>query len=134
MALPGADEWFTNLSQQVDRKPWGQNLGCLTTSSLVYDTKRDRVLTGLEMMALQGLPCTEIAECLSDSFSDRDLNRFAAQGMALPSIAVVMFSFVLNSKAPWWRQADDQSGRPNSGNGKRFRTARTQLDPNELSV
>ncbi len=108
-------EWFTNFSQGVERKSWGPSVGCLTTSTHIYDTHRDRVLIGLEHLGLQGYPVTEISEAfLDEGFSsaveDKDIARFAANGMCLPCVGSVLLSYVLNSEAPWWHQSQGLTG------------------------
>ena len=38
--------WSVDISQSVERKPWGEACGIFTQSSLVYDFTLDRVLDG----------------------------------------------------------------------------------------
>jgi hypothetical protein len=111
-SLGAPTEWWTNFGQQVDRKPWGETIPCLTTRTTIYDTQRDRVLIGLELLGLHGFPATEIAETASDTqgFSDKDMARFAANGMSLPCLGTILFSYVLNSRGPWWKRPDGVHG------------------------
>ncbi len=86
----------------------GPTVKCLTQSSIIYDHGRDKCFTGIECLALLGFPCSDIAAAFDEhGFSDCELRRLAGQGMALPSLAVAMFCFTLNSKGVWWRQPPD---------------------------
>ncbi len=126
LANVGATEWYTNVSQAVDRKSWGGTLRCLTSSTLVYDTRRDRLLTGFEMLALQGLPCVEIADCLEElGHSDKDLAAMAGQGIHLATLGSLLMSFVLNPKGGWWKPRGEGASSASAGPAaaKRVRSA-----------
>ncbi len=108
--------WWTNYSQQVDREPWGDSIGCLATSTNVWDYERKRALTGLELLALHGYPVSEFAEGTAEipQVGDKDFSRLAGNGVSLPVLGSVMLSFILNSSAPWWRRHTPELGAQSS--------------------
>ncbi len=81
---------------------------------------------GLELLSLQGYPASEISEAfvgtdgvsgLSELVANRDVSRFAANGMFLPCIGAIIFCFMVNSEGPWWQQSGTASASLRTGTG-----------------
>jgi hypothetical protein len=99
-----ASEFFINVSQNVARTPFGK-MHCLTIGSQTYDPYRDQCLTGLDRMALMGMPCNFLGEQLESgaiAASERDLGKFAGQAMCAPCLGAVFVSVFLQPCGPWW--------------------------------
>ena len=69
----------------------------MTTGSLLYSYDRDSVLTGREMLQLHGQPKTLV---LPDQLSEAQLVQLAGEGIALPSLAAVLWCLYLTKQFP----------------------------------
>jgi hypothetical protein len=105
-----SDNYFCNFSQGVARRPWGSGMHCLTTGSETFDFGRRCVLTGADRLALMGLPSRVIVDRLAEDFAakgglgERDLERFAGQGMCSPCVGLVLLAVFLHPFADWFVQ------------------------------
>ncbi|CAE7034324.1 unnamed protein product [Symbiodinium sp. CCMP2592] len=90
---------YLDLSQSVSRNAHTNKFGishCLSTSSLIYSFARDSVLTGRELMLIQGQPKTLSLPDLSESV----IGQLAGEGMALPCLASVIWCIYLTKQFP----------------------------------
>ena len=84
-----------DLSQSHDRRPFSGETGpvrTLTTSSLLYSFRENRILRPLEHLCLQGYPRSV---SVPESFSDRDTRVLAGEAMSLPSLGLVVWSLLV---------------------------------------
>lgn len=105
-----ADNFFVDISQAVNRKPWGA-LRTLTTSCALYDFHREQMVAPLEFVALQGHPAKEWAEHYSQ-IHPRVIQSMTGQAMFGPCVGLVMMAYFLNPHAPWWNDDEDGQSRP----------------------
>jgi hypothetical protein len=101
----GTDEarrnFFANPSQSVNRTPWSEGAKTLCSSSFVYSFELDSLLSGMDMMRLQGWSSAKLHR-----FSDGTLRDLAGEGFSLPCAGAVLYAFFLNPHAPWWGGQD----------------------------
>jgi hypothetical protein len=102
---------FVDVTHGVQRRPWSENLRCMSCSSDVYDTRRDRMISCSERLALQGLPAKYMTEHWSkgpmSDFKERDLLRGTGQAFFGPAIgSIIMAVWLL--EGPWWEPAPER--------------------------
>ena len=96
-----AKGWYADVSQSVERMPFGR-LGTLTTSSAKYSYEADCILSGAHHLISLGFP-HHCATKASGLFSEHELRNLIGEGFALPCVATVVFLFFCNPYGPWWR-------------------------------
>eukprot|EP00959_Pyramimonas_sp_CCMP1952_P475295 9504103-Pyramimonas_sp.AAC.3 len=100
MVAAGRKGWFANISQSVARSPWKEGTGTMLTSSMLYSFEMDYVLSGSDMMRLQGWPAiTDLSH-----FSSNQLRKLSGEGFSLPCIAAILYPFYLCPTMPWWQE------------------------------
>lgn len=102
-AMAGTNEqlasgYYTNLSQNVARRPWG-SCPALCTTTQIYSFSDDMTLSGMDHLLLMGFPrsCAPLR-----AFSDHQLRSLSGEGFALACLMTVIYPFYLNPYAPWW--------------------------------
>jgi hypothetical protein len=93
--------FFVNFSQCPTRSPWGPHMKTLTTSSKVYDFKRDRVFTPFECLLFHGFPVNKLDFTM---FEQTKLMDATGEMMSCPCLGSVLLGIYLNSNGPWWRR------------------------------
>lgn len=91
---------FVDISQSHDRKCFSTTQGVLptmTTGTMLYSFSRDSVVTPLEMFLLQG---HGRQTTIPDKMTDSDLRRLSGEGMAVPSLAAVIWSIHMTKQFP----------------------------------
>ena len=96
---------FNNLSQCVAREPWGQEIGALTTRSLVYCYTLQRLLLAEELWCLQGHPM----ETFKHASATGAVGQLVGEGMFLPCLGTVLAALWLNPQGGWWEKRLDDS-------------------------
>ncbi len=90
--------FWCNVSQSVQRKPWG-GPGVLTTRSRFYSFEHDFTLDGNDFLRLQGAPMAT-----APGFSDHELRDLGGEAFPCPCITAFSFAFYMNPWAPWWHE------------------------------
>jgi hypothetical protein len=84
---------FVDLSQNALRKPFGHGLRRVTRNSTIYSFEHDRVVTAEEGFKMYGWsPRPRL-----DGFSERQAIDILGDSMALPTLAVAMYSLLLGA-------------------------------------
>jgi len=83
---------FVDVSQAIDRKPWGP-LRTVCGGSQVYSYQKDRLLIPEELLRLLGFATSRW--CHDANVSRAEVTALAGSGMALPSVSVVCLSLML---------------------------------------
>ena len=99
--------FYQDVSQCVSRHTWGSSVPCITRSSLVYDFKRDQILSSKALLAMQGLPVPDMKLDSLPDVSEADLRDLAGECMFLPSLGSILLAVFLNRDAVWWCPAGD---------------------------
>ena len=91
---------FVDVSQSFSRRAWAlrnEDLPTFTTSTTLYSFSDDRVVTGREMLQMHGhSPRLSVP----DSLTEENLRELAGEGMALPSLGLVVWSLFLCKRFP----------------------------------
>ena len=90
--------WWVNMSQSVQRQPWGAHIGTLCRNAQWYSYEHDMVLSGASLMALMGWP----RNFVQSGFGNHDLQELAGEGFSVPIAALCVYVLYLNPWAPWW--------------------------------
>lgn len=93
--------YFCNITQSVNRKPWG-NMKTLTAHTELYDFSREIMVSPIEELALHGYPAKEMLDELLAEYSCKTIQSFAGNSMFLPCIGCVLLAYFLNSHGTWW--------------------------------
>lgn len=92
------DGVFCDLSQAVQRRPWGAHSArALTKGSLIYSFDHDAVLTRRSATRLQGFP----TNLQTEGVSDEQLRHMAGEAVFLPNLASLLWAFWVDTEAPW---------------------------------
>ena len=92
-----------DVSENVERRPWANKFSTFTTSSHLYAYGLDRIIYEAEKNALLGFDARRLQ---LDNLPPHQLRDIAGDAMAVPSVALVMYSVVLNVKFPGlWSQS-----------------------------
>ena len=83
---------FVDVSQAIDRKPWGP-LRTVCGGSQVYSYQKDRLLIPEELLRLLGFATSRW--CHDANVSRAEVTALAGSGMALPSVSLVCLSLML---------------------------------------
>jgi hypothetical protein len=86
-------------SHSVQRRPWGPHLGCLLTTSELYNFRHDCVISGESHLRLMGFP-SNLAPTYA--FSEGNLRHLAGEAFSMPCCASVLLAVYLCPFAPWW--------------------------------
>jgi hypothetical protein len=81
-------------------------MACLSRTCEIYSFERDAVITGAEKLTLEALPSVSIVQGILQMDKrprERDLERFAGQGMFLACVGTVLVAYFMNPEAPWWK-------------------------------
>ncbi len=97
-ALSADPNLYVDASQCVLRKLWGEDLHCLTSSSVLYSFGSDKVLDSYELLALCGCPAEQ---GMLAALSYQEVIALVGQSMSLFSLAPVMLSVYLQPDGPW---------------------------------
>ncbi len=89
---------YWEMSQAVQRKPWGQP-GTLTCKAVWYSFEREQTLDGVDSIRLQGLP----QKISTVGLSDRCLRDLAGDGFPCPVVSTSTGAVYFLADAPWWR-------------------------------
>ncbi|CAE7208812.1 unnamed protein product [Symbiodinium sp. CCMP2456] len=82
-----------DVSQSIARGTFTKQSGvhpCFTTSSELYSYREDRVILGVEMLAILGYPRDMI---IPEDFTNRQLKRLAGNTISLPCLGMMLWSF-----------------------------------------
>jgi hypothetical protein len=90
--------FWVNVSQGVDRKPWGTP-GCLLSNGMWYSFRCDCCLDGLDCLRIQGFPL-DVAIASLSSTQAKDL---AGEAFCLPCMATCLLSVFYSPYATWWQ-------------------------------
>ena len=93
------ENWWANLSQAVQRKPWSEVVHTTCRSGIEYSFQADTILTGFAQMQILGHP-QNFAN--SEDFSSRELYELAGEGYSIPICSLFLHAFFCNPHAPWW--------------------------------
>ena len=93
------EDVYVDVSQSHVRRPYSNKEAakCLTTGSIIYSFGRDSVILPLELMMWHGHRSNV---GLPDCLSQRQFTRLAGEGMALPSLASVVWGVYLTKQFP----------------------------------
>jgi hypothetical protein len=97
-----AEDYYADLSQSVDRLPFG-NLGTMLQGSVKYSYGLDRVLSAADCLATLGLPHAAVEQAQRE-LSNSEIQSLAGEAFSLPCISAAVTIFYFNAAAPWWRQ------------------------------
>ncbi len=90
--------FWADISQSVSRKPWGEGVGALCQSSVIYSFELDRILPPEAHLRLQGWP----RDAQLEGVPKASLREFAGEGFFLPAVSTALWAMVLTPHAPWW--------------------------------
>ena len=101
-----AEESFVDVSQSANRgsRVGGLCIPCLTTSSIIFSTKDQRVLAPCEIMQLQGNHF-EAQDFCTTEIKRADYRDLAGECIHGASLTPLIIAVLLNSKSPWWQPA-----------------------------
>lgn len=92
---------YVDLSQSLKRKPFTSSEGTnrtQTTSTRMYSYSEDRMLTGKEMLLLQGQSASSLV--IPEDVKETTLHDLAGEGMAVPCVGLVLWSLFLTAHFP----------------------------------
>lgn len=92
-----AEDLLCDVSQNVDRKPWACKFGTFTTSCEYYSYGLDRMIFEEEKFALLGF---DVRKLNLHGISAGSLRDVAGEAMAVPCVAMVIYSILLNVEFP----------------------------------
>ena len=92
-------DFFVDLSQAVQRRPWQQGTGNARTNSQFYAFECDTTLSGCSNLQLMGWPRDY---CPSFQFSEGELRNLAGESYSVPWITALHFAMYMNPWGPWW--------------------------------
>ena len=92
---------FVDVSQSLTRNAWaaaGESLPVFTGSTALYSFSADRLITGREMLNMHGYSSHQVS--VPCGITDANMKKFAANGMALPCLATVIWALWLTRRFP----------------------------------
>ncbi len=92
--------YYCDISQGVQRKPFRFGGGTFTTNSCWYSYQEDVTLDGEDVLRIQGAP---VRTTTLGSFKDSDLRTCGGEAFSVPSIGTFLYSLYLNPYGGWWR-------------------------------
>ena len=95
------NNWFCDLSQSCDHRPWCEGMGTQTTRALWYSYGTDRVVTTEQHYSIMGWPSSVDLGYLSNN----ELHDLIGESIHLPCLATVLFPLYLSPWQPWWGAA-----------------------------
>ncbi len=93
--------WWCNASQAVQREPWCEGGGAVTTSSMWYSYERDCAFDALDGLRIHGMPSLLKLQGLSE----RELRDLAGEGFSVPISTVFCSAFYYLPWANLWCQS-----------------------------
>jgi hypothetical protein len=90
---------FCNISQSVQRKPWGC-AGTFMRSTELYSLELDYALTGLSMMRILGWPSNVVSP---STMSNNDLRELAGEAYSVPISSIVAIALFSCPGATFWK-------------------------------
>ena len=93
-------DFWCDFSPTIQREPWFELNGSLTTKSMRYSYAHDCLLSGRDHLLLQGLPKGQAPR---SEFTDAAARNLAGEAFSLPCMATATAAFWLNPWAPWWK-------------------------------
>ena len=82
--------------QCISRRPYGERIPCLTTSTMLYNFQEDCLVSASDK--LQGWPVDAVPfDCLSEA----ERSYIAGEGMFAADVGTVLFAVFLCSSGPW---------------------------------
>ncbi len=95
--------FYANVSQNIEREPWGWDIGCITQNSTLFSFEKNILLSGFDNLRLQGHP-NGPATAPARKFGNCQCRQLAGEGFFLPHVATIMAAYVNNPFADWWKQ------------------------------
>jgi hypothetical protein len=99
--------FWANCSQAIQRAPFFEDGGVITTSGCWYTYEHDFCLDGHDFVLLQGAP---IGTTPASSFSARQLRDLGAEAFSAPCISCFTYAAYLNPYGSWWQSPKDHEG------------------------
>jgi hypothetical protein len=93
--------YWVDASQCISRKKWGR-LGTVQQNSMKYSFELDLCLTGLDVVALLGLPHSAVLKA-KGVLSESDLRSLGGEAFSAPCIGACVYMYYLNRSGPWWQ-------------------------------
>ncbi len=94
-----AQGFWANVSQAVQRRPWGDMPATLCRGTVLYSFEHDVVLTGFAHLRLLGWPVSTPSR---DQFTSSEVRDMAGEGFSVPIAALILHSAFCLPGAPWW--------------------------------
>lgn len=86
-----------DLSQAVQRKPWGYGVRTLHKNSVLYACEVDAVLPPQMLFRMHGFPDSTVMQG-----SPAQLSALVGESWSLPCAGSAIYAAYLTCKAPWW--------------------------------
>lgn len=80
-----------NVDRDIDKRQWGI-VGCVTPSGCLFETRRARPFTGLELLALQGFPTDSLR---MERYKSSQLQNLAGNAMSTTVIGAAILSALI---------------------------------------
>ena len=91
--------FWANISQGVQRRPWGDLPPVLCRQSMVYSFEADAVLSGWGHLLLLGWPRSTAPRAQA---TDGDLRDLAGESYSVPIMAMLTYAVYCCPEMPWW--------------------------------
>lgn len=98
-----AQGWYCDVTQAVEREPWGP-LGALLQTSYKYTYEGDFVLTGTDHLSIHGFPGRVLGQARR-LFSDAEIRSLAGESFNLPCVGTIVAAYYMNPFGPWWQES-----------------------------
>jgi hypothetical protein len=103
--------FFVNPTQSVSRKPWFDHIPTLCSGTMIYCFQHKVTLSGLDHLSLMGFPAAQSPHAPSTPkkmgpsggrFTDDECRDLAGNAFFVPIFTMLVNSFWLCDRAPWW--------------------------------
>jgi hypothetical protein len=95
--------WFCNVSQSVDRAPFGR-FQSLCQSSAIYSYELDSMLSGVDNVSSLGFSHRAALQA-ARTLTDAELKSLSGEGFAMPCVGLIAYVYFLNPSGCWWKAA-----------------------------
>ena len=98
-------DFWLNITQSLDRKPWfAGRRRTSTTSTIVYSFQHDRLLCPVEYLMQHGLPSSDVVQLRG--LEPKDVYDLSGEAFALPSISSFLFAMLSSASCGVFEEAD----------------------------